>query len=86
MKPQFQLIQNLHGFTWGPVRVSRMFSDPKHGVWLMLCGDKEQVTIRVTKGGRLRIGKPEPTDDHFKPVKPAPRSLSSSPPGTQQGE
>lgn len=43
------------GFQWGPMTVSRLFSDPKHGVWIEVGGQRESVQIRVTKGGRIRV-------------------------------
>ena len=55
------------GFSYGPACVTRLCSDEKLGVWLMVAGGEEQVQIRVTKGGRLRIGKPEKADPHFAP-------------------
>ena len=45
------------GFSWGPVRVIRLCDDEKHGVWLLLCSDKHQIEVRVTKSGLFRIGK-----------------------------
>ena len=53
------LTNNPTGFSYGPAEVTRLCSDPKHGVWLMVYGKRQQIEIRVTKGGRLRVGKPE---------------------------
>lgn len=45
-----------YGFKWGPAEIIRAASDPKHGVWLIVRGGKEEVTIRVTRSGLLRVG------------------------------
>jgi hypothetical protein len=55
------------GFSYGPACVTRLCSEEKLGVWLMVAGGLEQVEIRVTKGGRLRVGKVEKADPHFTP-------------------
>lgn len=47
------------GFKWGPAEIIRATSDPKHGVWLIIRADKEEVTIRVTRSGLLRVGNVE---------------------------
>lgn len=52
---------NCYGFCYGPASVYRICGDEKLGVWLEVAGARECVEIRVTKGGRLRVG----------PVKPA---------------
>ena len=46
-----------YGFTQGPATVTRIHTDPKLGAWLEVSGKRERVEIRVTKGGRLRVGK-----------------------------
>ena len=45
-----------YGFKWGPAEVIRATSDPKHGVWLIVRGAKQEVQIRITRSGLLRIG------------------------------
>jgi len=45
-----------YGFVIGPAKITQLFSDPKHGEWLEISGKLERVAIRVTKGGRIRIG------------------------------
>lgn len=62
-----KLTQHNTGFSYGPSRVTRTCSDEDHGVWLVISGEKEQVEIRVTKGGRLRIGKIEKAAGIFNP-------------------
>lgn len=52
----FQSTPNLHGWSWGPSTITRICSDPKLGVWLEVSGQRERVEIRVTNGGRLRVG------------------------------
>lgn len=56
------------GFQWGPCRVTRLFADPKHGVWLMISGKHEQVEIRITKGGRLRVFSKAKAETPFHPL------------------
>ena len=46
------------GFQYGPARVVRLCRDDKLGVWIEVSGAREFVEIRVTPGGRLRVGKP----------------------------
>jgi hypothetical protein len=46
-----------YGMTFGPAEILRICSDPKLGVWLVVQGKREEVEIRVTKGGRLRVSK-----------------------------
>jgi len=45
-----------YGFEWGPARVTRLFDEDRTGVYLEISGAREVVQVRVTKGGRLRIG------------------------------
>lgn len=46
----------VYGFEYGPVRVVRLHGDEEHGVWLQLNTEREEMDVRVTKGGRLRVG------------------------------
>lgn len=62
------LTERSTGFDWGPARITRLCDDPKHGVWLMIAGAKQSVEVRVTNGGRLRVGRIRKTDDIFKPT------------------
>lgn len=55
----FEISPSEYGFTWGPARVTRMCSDPKHGVWLRVEGARERIEIRITRSGLLRVGKIE---------------------------
>lgn len=50
-----------------PVKVSPICSDPKLGLWLMVSGKREMLEIRITKGGRLRVGKPQKATAPFLP-------------------
>ena len=43
------------GFTYGPVIVERLCDDKKFGVFLWLGTKREQMEIRVTPGGRIKI-------------------------------
>ncbi len=45
-----------YGWSFGPADIIRIHSDPKLGVWLEVTGERERVEIRVTKGGRVRVG------------------------------
>lgn len=49
------------------IKLSHIFSDPKLGNWLMLSGTRQMVEIRVTKGGRLRVGRPKKATAPFAP-------------------
>jgi len=40
------------GFRWGPMSVTRLASDPRWGVVLLVAGGGEEVQIRVTPRGR----------------------------------
>lgn len=43
------------GFEWGPARVERVASDPKAGVIVIVQTKREQVHIRVTPSGLIRV-------------------------------
>jgi hypothetical protein len=43
------------GFKWGPSEILRVCSDDKLGVWLIVRGRLQEIEIRVTRGGRLRV-------------------------------
>jgi hypothetical protein len=43
------------GFTYGPVTVERLCDIKNRGVWLWLGTKREQMEIRVTPGGRIRV-------------------------------
>jgi len=45
-----------YGFKMGPVEVQRICFDPKHGAWIRVMGKVEDLEIRVTAGGRIRVG------------------------------
>jgi hypothetical protein len=44
-----------YGLKWGPSEVLRVCSDEKLGVWLIVRGRLQEIEIRVTRGGRLRV-------------------------------
>jgi len=44
-----------HGFEFGPMTVTRLHREEKHGVWLEIETDRERVTIRSTRTGFLRV-------------------------------
>lgn len=54
----YRVTPNLYGWTFGPATITRIFSSEKRklGVWIEVAGSKERVEIRVTHGGRLRVG------------------------------
>ena len=51
----FHASENKTGWSWGPCRIIRMVSDDKHGVWVLVAGQKEEIEIGVTMGGHLRV-------------------------------
>ena len=50
--------QTQYGFRWGPLEVTRLCSEEKHGCWLRVQGVKQFIDVRVTKGGRVRLVSP----------------------------
>ena len=44
------------GFKWGAAHVQRIASSPKWGVILCIQSGKQQVEIRVTPSGMIRVG------------------------------
>lgn len=46
------------GFTFGPAEVVRLFRNEKLGAWLLVRGKRQEIEIRVTKSGLLRVSKP----------------------------
>lgn len=50
------MVAALYGAAYGPASVVRLHHDDKHGAWLVIGGEREQVEVRVTRGGRLRVG------------------------------
>ena len=49
------------------VKISRIFSDPKLGVWLMVAAQKQMLEVRVTNSGLIRVGRPVKTSAPFYP-------------------
>lgn len=51
--------EDAFGFTWGPVSIERLFSDPKGvdrpNVFLLLKTDREELQIKVTPTGFIRV-------------------------------
>lgn len=54
-----------YGFRWGPCHVERICSDDKFGCVLVVSGKHEEVQIRITPGGYLRIE--DKTKPHTRP-------------------
>jgi hypothetical protein len=54
----YSLDQIDYGFWWGPAKVERIASDPKHGVFPNVSSKGHEVQIRVTPSGLIRVGKP----------------------------
>jgi hypothetical protein len=50
------------GFKWGPAEVVRLCDDPRRGVWLLVGGRTDEIEIRVTPSGRLRISQVRKAD------------------------
>jgi len=47
------------GFRWGNLIVQRATADDRYGRWLRVVTDAGwEIDIRVTKAGKLRVGKP----------------------------
>jgi len=46
-----------YGFAWGAVEVVRVCSDKKYGNTLFVQTETERLEIRITLGGKLRVGK-----------------------------
>lgn len=44
-----------YGFAWGPVAVTRLVSDPKYGVVILLKSEKQRLEVRVTPKGLIRL-------------------------------
>lgn len=55
----FEIYESNVGFTYGPVTVERLCDDKKFGVFLWLGTKREQMEIRVTPGGRIKIANHE---------------------------
>jgi len=47
-----------YGFIWNNLHVERV-SEEKGGIYLYLCTDKEHTTLRITKGGKIKLYEPE---------------------------
>jgi hypothetical protein len=48
------------GFRWGNLIVQRATHDERYGRWLRIVTQTGwELDIRVTKGGKLRVGKPQ---------------------------
>lgn len=54
---QIRYHETQYGFAYGAADVTRICSDPKHGVWLEITTPREEVQIRVTRTGLIRVGK-----------------------------
>ena len=47
--------QTQYGFKYGPVEVTRIYSDEKGGVWLELKTKRSAMMVRVTPTGLIRV-------------------------------
>ena len=54
-KLNFPITVDRFGFDYGPVRVDRIMDDPKVGVVIQLSTKREEMDIRITPGGRIKI-------------------------------
>lgn len=55
--PKFPGADTQYGFTWGPVEVTRLASDPKAGVFIGIKTPRQSIQIRITPSGLIRINK-----------------------------
>lgn len=46
-----------YGFIYGPAEVTRLHSDPKHGVAIEIRGKRGALVVRVTPSGIVKIEK-----------------------------
>lgn len=53
----YPLTDTRHGFVWGPVKVTRLYADPKAGVCVQVETDRQIVELRATPSGLLRVDK-----------------------------
>ena len=51
----FPIELNRYGFVYGPLTVERCCDDKRVGVFVWLGTKREQMTIRVTPGGRISV-------------------------------
>ena len=52
-------IETRYGFIWNGTQVSRCCSDPKWGILLLVQTPKQELEIRVTPTGLVRVSKPK---------------------------
>lgn len=45
-----------HGVRWGDANIEFVMSDPKFGRCLEICTPTERLQVRVTPGGKFRLG------------------------------
>ena len=51
----FPIEDTRFGFIYGPVHIERCCDDKKAGVFILMGTKREQMTIRVTPGGRISV-------------------------------
>lgn len=54
---EFPLETTAYGFQWGPVLVERLISDLKFGVLVSLKAKHDEIELRITPGGRIKVHK-----------------------------
>ena len=52
----FALVQTSHGFKWGPLETQRVFSTWDGGCILLIRGERQEIEVRVTPSGYVRVG------------------------------
>ncbi len=55
-KDAFDLGETSHGFRWGPMDVQRVFSTWDGGCILLIRGERQEIEVRVTPSGFVRVG------------------------------
>lgn len=52
----WELIETSHGFRWGPMEIQRVFSTWDGGCILLIRGERQEIEVRVTPSGFVRVG------------------------------
>ena len=55
----YELTETKYGFEWGPLSIERIAHNDSFGVIIYVSGKREQVEIRVTPSGLVRVGEVE---------------------------
>ena len=48
----FPFNETRYGFDWGPLKIERVFSHPKHGVVVRIGSEHQQFEVRVSPKGQ----------------------------------